>query len=164
MPTNTPILKWDDYFLSLCRTVSLKSKDTSTKCGAVIVDVNNRVLGMGFNGPPRQINDDEVPWEERDTTKSNKYDFIMHAEENAIYDALSKTNSDKLANTTLYCTHRPCIECTKRCIAVGLKEVCWPESAPDYVSGRGTEERIIALIRSQKLVSGATKFYILKGV
>ena len=48
-------LGWDQYYLSLSCLVASKSKDPSTKCGAVIVSPENVVLGTGFNGFARGV-------------------------------------------------------------------------------------------------------------
>jgi dCMP deaminase len=50
--------KWDKNFLQLAKTVSTFSKDPSTKVGAVIVDDDNRVISIGYNGFPKGIKDD----------------------------------------------------------------------------------------------------------
>ena len=51
--------KWDANFLTLANTVSMFSKDPSTKVGAVIVDDDKRVISIGYNGFPKGIKDDQ---------------------------------------------------------------------------------------------------------
>ncbi len=48
--------KWADRFMSLAEHVATWSKDPSTQVGCVIVDKQNRVVSLGFNGFPRGIN------------------------------------------------------------------------------------------------------------
>ena len=43
-------LGWDEYFMLLAITASLRSKDPKTKVGCVIVDEDNHQVGMGYNG------------------------------------------------------------------------------------------------------------------
>lgn len=43
--------------------------DFSWQVGACIVDHNNRIIGIGYNGMPVGCSDDELPW-----GKSNKLD------------------------------------------------------------------------------------------
>ena len=41
--------------MMLAKQAATKSKDTSTKAGAVITGPENEVLSMGFNGLPRRV-------------------------------------------------------------------------------------------------------------
>ena len=56
-------LSWDDTFMLMADLISQRSKDPSTQTGAVIVDENNIVLGLGYNGFPRGTADDAFPWD-----------------------------------------------------------------------------------------------------
>ena len=71
---------WDDFFFDMCQVVSAKSKDPSTKVGAVIVNSGNSIISTGFNGFPIGI-DDHV---ESRYERPEKYLWTCHAEENAI--------------------------------------------------------------------------------
>ena len=51
-------MNWDEYFLAMCQLVASKSKDRSTKVGAIIVGPDNEIVSTGYNGFPRGINDD----------------------------------------------------------------------------------------------------------
>ena len=72
--------KWDRRFLELAKLVSTWSKDPSTQTGAVIVDKNNKVISVGFNGFPSQMNDDPALYANRE----EKYSRIVHCEMNAL--------------------------------------------------------------------------------
>ena len=74
---------WDEYFLTLCDAVALKSKDRSTKLGCVIVGVGHEVRSTGYNGFPRGVNDNVDARHQR----PEKYKWTEHAERNAIYNA-----------------------------------------------------------------------------
>ena len=50
-------MNWTEYFLSIAEQVKLKSKDNSTKIGAVIVGSDNEVLSTGYNSFPRGMDD-----------------------------------------------------------------------------------------------------------
>ena len=56
------VLSWDEYFMALAHLSAVRSKDPSTQVGAVIVDSNNRVVGLGYNGFPRGCDDRKFPW------------------------------------------------------------------------------------------------------
>ena len=66
---------WDNKFVELSNLVASWSKDTNTKVGAVIVDEDNIVLSMGYNGFPRGC-DDSI---ESRYEKPIKYLYTEHA-------------------------------------------------------------------------------------
>ena len=110
--------KWDDYFISMAILIAMRSIDPSQKNGCVIVDENNKVLSMGYNGFPRGSIDDLMP-----LTRPEKYLFIEHAEKNAI---LNKQLSIK--GSTLYTTALPCLACMRSIIQSGIKRVVYLDS------------------------------------
>ncbi|AYQ57325.1 deoxycytidylate deaminase [Bathymodiolus thermophilus thioautotrophic gill symbiont] len=124
--------KWDKRYLSLAKEIATWSKDPSTQVGAVTVGSKKEVLSQGFNGFPRNINDSEERYNDRET----KYKFVVHAEMNAIYNATYSGTS--LDGATLYVYGLPiCSECAKGIIQVGIKKVvvkkskeldCWNDS------------------------------------
>ena len=68
------VLQWDDYFLAVAFLSSMRSKDPSTQVGACIVNQDNRIVGIGYNGFPRGCSDDELPWaKEGETELDTKY-------------------------------------------------------------------------------------------
>jgi dCMP deaminase len=110
--------KWDLRYLALAKEVSTWSKDPSTQVGAVTVGSKKEVLSQGFNGFPRGIHDSA----ERYQNREQKYQFVVHAEMNAIYNATYSGTS--LDGATLYIYGLPiCSECAKGIIQVGIKKV-----------------------------------------
>lgn len=107
-------MNWHDYFFALCETVSKKSKDPSTKVGAVIASQDNRVLSVGFNGFPSGVNDTVARYQDRE----KKYKFVVHAEANAI--ATAARTGASLLGAVLYVPWMPCHECAKLIIQSGL--------------------------------------------
>lgn len=104
--------------MNLAREVSTWSKDPSTHCGAVFVGDAGQVLTQGYNGFPRNISDNKNDYLNREL----KYQKIVHAEMNAIYNA-SRTGV-KLVNSIVYVYGLPCCnECAKALIQVGVKQV-----------------------------------------
>ena len=115
------VISWDECFMRMARLIAQRSKDPDKQCGAVIVDDNNIVLGMGYNGFPRGIDSEALPWTRRSqspTLLESKHAYIVHAEENAICNTNVKPQGARL-----YCTMFPCNECAKIIIQTGLKEV-----------------------------------------
>lgn len=138
---------WGAVFMRMAHALAARSKDPSSQFGAVIVGDGNRVLGCGFNGPPPQIADAGVPWDERPA----KYGFIVHAEENAILDALDKNPSERLAGSTLYVTGFPCPGCVLRSIRAGVELVVWDRAGRVAVcvdeTARATVARLVATVK-----------------
>lgn len=112
---------WDKKFIGLSRHISEWSKDTNRKVGAVIVDVDNVVLSMGYNGIPRGC-DDKV---EARYERPAKYLYTEHAERNAIYHAARHGVS--LKDCRMYVTLFPCADCARAMIQSGIKQLIAPQ-------------------------------------
>lgn len=112
---------WDKRFIDLAYHIASWSKDRSKKVGSVIVDNSRRVISLGYNGFPQNINDDI---EERHK-KPLKLHYTVHAEANAICTA--NRSGVKLEGSTIFITFPPCSECAKLIIQNGIKRVvCHP--------------------------------------
>jgi len=120
---------WKQWLLGLTEFVSGKSKDRSTKVGAVIVDDDNSVIATGFNSFPRGVNDDIDSRHDRPA----KYMFTEHAERNAIYNAARRV----LKGSTLVLQYGPCPchDCTRGVIQSGIKKIIVPKGS--YFPGKG---------------------------
>ena len=77
-------ISWDEYFMGMAVLSALRSKDPNTKVGAVIVSPDNKVISIGYNGMPRQIDEDKLSWN-RGEGLDSKYLYVCHAEFNAIF-------------------------------------------------------------------------------
>lgn len=108
------VLSWDEYFMGLAHLSAMRSKDPSTQVGAVIVDQEHKVVGIGYNGLPIGCSDDEFPWDREGGMLETKYAFVVHAELNAI---LNSTRD--LHGCTLYVSLFPCNECPRRSSRAG---------------------------------------------
>ena len=130
---------WNTYFFDLCETVSRKSKDTSTKVGAVIVNSGNSIISTGYNGFPIGVNDSVSTRYER----PEKYYWTAHAEENAI--AFAARNGVSLKGATLYVNRmRPCTRCTRLIIQAGITSVFVLQDVPEATIERWKEDNTIA--------------------
>ncbi len=112
-------LSWDEYFMGIALMSSQRSKDPGTQVGACIVNDENRIMSVGYNGMPFGCNDDDFPWDKEDEGFGNKYTYVCHAELNAI---LNFKGGD-LKGCRIYTTLFPCNECAKAIIQSGIREV-----------------------------------------
>ena len=115
-------ISWDECFMRMARLIAERSKDPSSQIGAVVVAPNNVIVGLGYNGWPRGIEADQLPWEREGEYDKTKYAYVCHAEENAIYNANNSTQ-----NCKIYCSLFPCNECSKTIIQNGIKEVIYED-------------------------------------
>lgn len=119
--------KWDRRFLRLAQEVSRWSKDPSTQVGAVIVNSLEQVVGTGYNGFPRGVNDTE----ERYLDRVQKYKFIVHAEVNAILLAGQNARGSTLYVYPTFDIPPVCHECAKAIIQSGIKRVVGFTPSPE---------------------------------
>lgn len=115
--------KWDARFLALARHLSDWSKDPTTKVGCVIVGPSNEVRALGYNGVPRNVRD--LP---KRLSRPDKYQWIEHAERNAIY--MAARTGVWLEGCRMYLSWFPCVECARAIIQVGISELIAVE--PDW--------------------------------
>ena len=104
---------WDQYFLGIAEQVSRRSPDPNTKHGCVLVDAGRRVLSTGYNGPVSGLPHDLIRFERPD-----KYDWFIHAEDNAV--AFARCD---LRGATAYITGTPCVACFRRLLQVGVRRI-----------------------------------------
>ena len=56
-----------------------RSKDPNTQVGACIVNDENKIVSIGYNGSPRGLNDDDMPWERNGDFINTKYAYVCHS-------------------------------------------------------------------------------------
>ncbi|XP_033742666.1 deoxycytidylate deaminase-like isoform X2 [Pecten maximus] len=99
-----------------------RSKDPKTQVGACIVNTENKIVGIGYNGMPQGCNDDLMPWNRNaDSILDTKQLYVCHAELNAV---LNKNSTD-VKDCTVYVALFPCNECAKVLIQSRIKEVVY---------------------------------------
>lgn len=138
-------ISWEEYFMGVALLSAKRSKDPSTQVGACIVNEEKRIIGIGYNGFPKNCDDRVFPWERNGKFLETKYPFVVHAEVNAI---LNSTGNIK--NATLYVSLFPCNECAKIIIQSGIKEIVYMDDKYN-----GTESDIA----SKKMLDSAGVSY-----
>lgn len=119
-------MNWDEYFLEMAWVVCKKSKDPSTKTGAVIVAPNKSVISVGYNGFPHNMPDNPEWYDNR----VEKYSRIVHCEMNALIFAGRPIPE----GSTLYTV--PFISC-ERCVVHMLQA-----GITHFVAPKSTEEQL----------------------
>jgi len=110
--------KWDERYFNIAKETARWSKDPSRKIGAVIIGSMGQIKSQGYNGFPRGVDDSDERYNDRPT----KYKYVVHAEANAVYNALH--NGANVNGDTLYVTGLPvCHECAKAIIQSGIKHI-----------------------------------------
>lgn len=92
---------WTDYFLGLAKVVSKRSHDIHTQHGCVITDKNHRILGVGYNGFPKGLDDSKLP-----LTRPDKYFWMVHSEINSLANCVVRPD-----HGTAYVTGQCCNNC-----------------------------------------------------
>lgn len=113
-------ITWDEYFMGIALLSAERSKDPATQVGACIVNDQNKILSVGYNGAPVGFNDDDINWAREGNFLDTKYPFVCHAELNAILNF-----SGSLKGSRIYVALFPCNECAKAIIQSGIKEVIY---------------------------------------
>lgn len=144
---------WDQYFMGVALLAAQRSKDPGSQVGACIVNQDNRILSVGYNGMPAGCEDDEMPWAREGDFLETKYAFVCHAELNAILN----NDGGSLKGTRLYATLFPCNECAKAIIQCGIREVI-------YLSDKYADtDVVIASKRMFQLAGVAMRQYLPSG-
>lgn len=116
-------LTWDEVWIGAAKLIAGRSKDPSTQVGACIVDNENIPISLGYNGFPKEIPNDALPWDRSGEPLYTKYMYMSHAEANAIDN--SDCNRERMTRSRIYCTLYPCNNCAIRIIQNGIKEVIY---------------------------------------
>lgn len=122
---------WDEFFLNIARAVSMRASCSKASVGAVVVR-DKHILCAGYNGAPYGTRHCEHILR-RDGVYMTMQDQIdghcsraVHAESNAIAQGARVGTS--LAGGTLYCTRRPCRNCSMLIIQAGIVRVVFIDS------------------------------------
>ena len=113
-------ISWPQYFMEIAKLSAQRSKDPSTQVGACIVNTENKIVGIGYNGFPNGINDNELSWSREGKYLDTKYPYVCHAEMNAIMNCTMLPKG-----CSIYVTLFPCNECTKMLIQGGVREIIY---------------------------------------
>ena len=126
---NNKMKNYDKLFMDIAERTAEESNCVKYKVGCVIV-LDNRVIIQGYNGTVPGFTNCSDKFPDGATSEKNKIEhriwgdsFELHAEMNCIIYAAKK--GIPILGTWMYCTHKPCNNCLKHIIAVGITKVVY---------------------------------------
>lgn len=143
---------WDEYFMEMAELAAKRASCLRRKVGAVLVK-NKKVLATGYNGAPKGITHCEVTGclrEELKIASGQRHEICrgVHAEQNLV--AQAAFHGVKTEEAVVYCTHQPCIICTKILINAGIKKIYFKNPYSDKFSEKLLKESAVELYKYEK--------------
>ncbi len=140
---------WDSYFMEIAQVVSKRSTCLRRSVGAVLVK-NKQILATGYNGTPKGLpHCAELGClrEKLHVPSGQNHELCrgLHAEQNAVIQAA--VHGVSTDGATVYCTHQPCVVCTKILINAGIKKIVYANPYPDQLA-----EELMALDKDLEIV------------
>lgn len=124
---------FDEWALGIAQAVAARGDCTRRQVGAVILDVNHRVVSTGYNGAPSGrpgcLTAGACPRAGSDVEPGSSYDTgpgactAIHAEANALLHG----DWAAMQGATVYVTDEPCEGCRKLIRGAGLVRIVFPE-------------------------------------
>lgn len=126
---------WPQYFMQITRLVAQRSTCLRRKVGAIAVK-DKRILATGYNGAPAGMTDcleKGCLRQQMGIPSGQRHEICsgLHAEQNTIIQAA--VHGIILKGAEIYCTHQPCLICTKMIINCGITAVHYAEPYPDHL-------------------------------
>ena len=122
--------KWVDAFMDTAERFAQLSSAVRLKVGAVVVK-DNRIISIGYNGMPSGWTNEceHIVQHSDDTITTVTKDEVIHAEANAILKLARDGESGN--GSSLFCTHAPCIHCSKLIHGAGISKMYYRDSYRD---------------------------------
>ena len=126
-------LPWPEYFMQITFLVAQRSTCLRRKVGAMAVK-DRHILATGYNGAPSGIPhclETGCLREQMGIPSGERHEICvgLHAEQNVIIQAA--VHGISLSGAEIYCTHQPCLICTKMLINCGVAGVYFARADPD---------------------------------
>jgi dCMP deaminase len=127
--------KWIDAYMDTAERFAQLSSAVRLKVGAVVVK-DHRIISIGYNGMPagwdntcEEVVTPSLPYLQGDGPILKTKDEVIHAEANAILK-LAKSH-DGGDGASLFCTHAPCIQCSKLIYGAGITNLYYRQQYRD---------------------------------
>ncbi len=140
---------WPEYFMGIARMVTARSTCLRRHVGAILVK-DKRILATGYNGAPSGVKHcEEVGCLRQDSAvpSGTRHELCrgLHAEQNAIIQAAYHGIS--ITGSTLYCTNKPCVICSKMLINAGIGTIYYDQGYDDPLADQMLKEAGIEVLR-----------------
>jgi dCMP deaminase len=106
---------WDEYFMSIATLAACRSPCQRLHVGSVIVK-DNRLISMGYNGYLSGC-------KHISHIRDGHEQATIHSEMNALTDCAKR--GVQTADSKIYITHYPCLNCFKALCASGVTEIIY---------------------------------------
>lgn len=141
-------IDWSDYFMGITHLVAERSTCLRKKVGAIAVK-DKRILATGYNGAPSKISHAAEVGCLRDQLgipSGQRHEICrgLHAEQNVIIQAA--VHAISISDAELYCTHQPCLICSKMLINCKITTIWYAKPYPDELAQQMLSEAGIRLI------------------
>jgi len=113
-----PTVTWPEVFIGMAQLMSTRSRDPSTKVGAILASPDHRRVITGFNGFANGLPNYKEWWETRGPSVLSKDTLVRHAEENCFSNLY-----EDATGWEIYVTHHPCVRCASLCAHHKLSKV-----------------------------------------
>jgi dCMP deaminase len=139
--------EWDSYFMEIVQVVAKRSTCLRRGVGALIVK-KKQIVATGYNGTPvglRHCSETGCLREQLQVPSGQMHELCrgLHAEQNAVIQAAM--HGAAVSGGTLYCTHQPCVVCSKILINAGIKRIVYGQPYPDKLAEEMLAEAQIEL-------------------
>jgi dCMP deaminase len=144
-----PRPSWPEYFMGIAKMVTARSTCLRRHVGAILVK-DKRILATGYNGAPSGVRHcEEVGCLRQDGSVPSgmRHELCrgLHAEQNAIIQAAYHGIS--ITGSTLYCTNKPCVICSKMLINAGIGTIYYDQGYNDPLADQMLEEAGVEVLR-----------------
>ena len=132
---------WNNYFLGIAKLISQRSHDIHTQHGCVITDQQHRILGVGYNGFPKGMDDAALP-----KTRPEKYHWMIHAERNALSNCVIRPD-----NGVAYITGQSCNDCIMSLWQEGIQKVIMADSHGTHLFNQEEKNKFDLFVHQTKI-------------
>ncbi len=146
--------------MSIAGQVATRSTCLRRQVGCIIV-VEKRIVATGYNGAPVGLpHCEEVGClrERQGVSPGERHELCrgLHAEQNAIIQAAM--HGTAVRGGVLYCTHKPCVLCTKMLINAGITRIYYREGYRDTLADDLAGEAGLQLVCMLEEAPGCSTF------
>lgn len=101
--------------MTMAYELAKRSHDCQTQHGSIIINDRNQILGTGYNGFIKGIDDSKLP-----NTRPKKYPWMIHSEVNALLNC-----EHRPVGATIYVTGHPCLHCYQCLYQAGIARIIY---------------------------------------